>query len=198
MAVANQGISMQSSASSSPRSAPPDLRQRSTAIRRVKPSTWTSSTPTRTTRSSITSMSTGATAGIGKMSGSLNGELSPGTLLGGSSPPPSQGLLRPRRPITALSVTIAGSGPTYTITRSSGWLTDGVKIGDVIRLSVGTLNAANISKNLLIIALTADRCDGRARSTASPWWPKARSPAAPSLLSARRSGFPPAATPTTI
>jgi hypothetical protein len=56
----------------------------------------------------------------------------------------------------AVSVTIAGAGPTYTVTRAAGsYLTDGFKIGTVIRLSVGALNAANISKNLFITALTA-------------------------------------------
>lgn len=96
---------------------------------------------------------TGDTAGIGKTSGKLNALLSAGTyslefaaLL--------RKLFVATTPITALSITIAGSGPTYTITRSSGWWTDGIKVGDVIRLSVGTLNAANISKNLLITALT--------------------------------------------
>jgi len=55
----------------------------------------------------------------------------------------------------SVSVTIAGTGPTYTITRAAGsYLTDGFKIGDVIRLTVGTLNAANINKNLFITALT--------------------------------------------
>ena len=44
----------------------------------------------------------------------------------------------------------------YTVTRAAGsYLTDGFKIGDVIRLSVGGLNAANINKNLQITALTA-------------------------------------------
>ena len=57
---------------------------------------------------------------------------------------------------TAVSVTIAGTAPTYTITRAAGsYLTDGFKVGMVIRLSVGSLNAANISKNLLIVGLTA-------------------------------------------
>lgn len=97
--------------------------------------------------------STGATAGVAKTSGALNGELSPGTYQ-----KLFDNLLRKAwaatTPITALSVTIAGSGPTYTITRSSGWWTDGIKVGDIIRLSVGTLNAANISKNLLITGLT--------------------------------------------
>lgn len=55
----------------------------------------------------------------------------------------------------AVSVTIAGTGP-YTITRAAGsYLTDGFKVGDVIRLSVGALNANNINKNLLITGLTA-------------------------------------------
>lgn len=56
---------------------------------------------------------------------------------------------------SAVSVTIAGTGP-YTITRAAGsYLTDGFKVGDVIRLSVGALNANNINKNLLITGLTA-------------------------------------------
>jgi hypothetical protein len=57
---------------------------------------------------------------------------------------------------TAVSITIAGAGPSYTVTRGTGsYLTDGFKIGDVIRLSVGVFNASNINKNLLITGLTA-------------------------------------------
>ena len=57
---------------------------------------------------------------------------------------------------TGVSVTIAGAGPTFTVTRAAGsYLTDGYKIGMVIRLSVGALNAANINKNLLITNVTA-------------------------------------------
>jgi hypothetical protein len=57
---------------------------------------------------------------------------------------------------TGVSVTIAGTAPNWTVTRAAGsYLTDGFKIGHVIRLSVGTLNAANINKNLLITGLTA-------------------------------------------
>jgi len=56
----------------------------------------------------------------------------------------------------ALSITIAGAGPSYTVTRSTGsYITDGFKIGDVIVLTVGTFNAANINKYLLVIGLTA-------------------------------------------
>lgn len=57
---------------------------------------------------------------------------------------------------SAVSLTIAGTYAGWTVTRASGsYLTDGFKIGDVIRLSVGSLNAANINRNLLIITLTA-------------------------------------------
>jgi hypothetical protein len=58
--------------------------------------------------------------------------------------------------ITGASITIAGAGPTYTVTRAAGsFITDGVKVGDVIRLSAGSFNAANSAKNLLVTALTA-------------------------------------------
>lgn len=56
----------------------------------------------------------------------------------------------------AVGLTIAGAGPSYTVTRSAGnYLTDGFKVGRVVRLSVGALNAANLAKNLLITGLTA-------------------------------------------
>lgn len=56
----------------------------------------------------------------------------------------------------AVGLTIAGAGPTYTVTRSAGnYLTDGFKVGRVVRLSVGGLNAANINKNLLLVGLTS-------------------------------------------
>lgn len=56
----------------------------------------------------------------------------------------------------AVGLTIAGAGPTFTVTRSAGnFLAAGFKVGRVVRLSVGVLNAANIGKNLLIVGLTA-------------------------------------------
>ncbi len=59
--------------------------------------------------------------------------------------------------ISSLTLTIAATvHPQYTITRSTGsWITDGVKVGNVIRLTGGTLNAANIDKNLLVLSMTA-------------------------------------------
>ena len=98
--------------------------------------------------------SRGAVAGIASVKASLAGELSAGTYA-----PEFSALLRQTfatvTPIASASLTIAGSGPTYTITRAAGsYLTDGVKIGDVIRLSVGGLSAANINKNLMVTAVT--------------------------------------------
>lgn len=93
--------------------------------------------------------------GLGRVEGSLNGELSPGTYKDFIA----AAVRRAWAAVTAstsVTLTIAGSGPTYTITRSAGsYLSDGYKVGQVIRLSVGTLNAANISKNLLIVDITS-------------------------------------------
>ncbi|MBI5940658.1 MAG: hypothetical protein HY859_09550 [Caulobacterales bacterium] len=58
--------------------------------------------------------------------------------------------------ITAASFTIAVSGAYWTITRAAGsWLTDGVKAGDVGRITAGTFNAANLNKNLLVLAVNS-------------------------------------------
>lgn len=59
--------------------------------------------------------------------------------------------------IGSLSVTIAGTGPTYTITRGSGdFLTaGGPKVGYVIRLAAAGLDANNAAKNLLVTAVTS-------------------------------------------
>lgn len=57
--------------------------------------------------------------------------------------------------IASLTLTTAGSGPTYTITRSAGsWITDGVKAGDIVRVTAG-LAAGNLNKNYLVASLTA-------------------------------------------
>lgn len=88
--------------------------------------------------------------GVRRVQGQITGELSPKTYSD------LFGVLLKRdfaavTAIASVALTIAGTGPTYTVTRGTGsWLTDGVKVGDVIRLSVGALNAANINKNLLV------------------------------------------------
>jgi hypothetical protein len=58
--------------------------------------------------------------------------------------------------LTGMSITIAGSGPTYTVTRATGdFLAGDIKAGNVVRLTAGTFNAANINKNLFVVSLTA-------------------------------------------
>jgi len=93
--------------------------------------------------------------GIRSVDGTITGELSPGTYKDFMA----AAVRRAWASVTAISsvsITIAGSGPTYTVTRSTGsWLSDGVKAGYCGRLSVGSLNAANISKNLWILSLSA-------------------------------------------
>ncbi len=58
--------------------------------------------------------------------------------------------------ITGASITIAGSGPTYTLSRAAGsYLTDGIKVGDIIRLTAGSFTAGNLNKNLLVTGVVA-------------------------------------------
>lgn len=93
--------------------------------------------------------------GVRRVAGKLSGELSPGSYAA------YLGAIFKRdfaavSALTALSLTIAGSGPTYTITRAAGsFLTSGLKIGQVVRLTAGTFNAANLNKNLFIVDMTA-------------------------------------------
>lgn len=95
--------------------------------------------------------------GMRKVGGTLKGELSPGSY----SAFVGSALRRDFSTVTAstsLSLTIAGTGPTYTISRgtSGSFLTDGWKVGMVTRITVGTgLTASNLNKNLLITSLVA-------------------------------------------
>lgn len=99
--------------------------------------------------------STGATHGIGSASGTISGEMS-ATTYGDFQ----QWLLRKdwaaTSAISSLSLTIAASGSNYTITRGSGdFLTGGIKVGDVIRLTGGSLTAGNVGVNLVVLNVTA-------------------------------------------
>lgn len=99
--------------------------------------------------------STGVTVGLKKIAAELKGVLSPGTY---STIIAS--VLRKAFTATAAisgaSITIAGTLGAYTLTRAAGsYLTDGIKIGDVVRLTAGSFNAANINKNLLVTNATA-------------------------------------------
>jgi len=97
---------------------------------------------------------TGDTYGVSKTSGTLSGVISPATYAAffGS-------LLRADfaaiTAITGLSLTIAGSGP-WTITRSAGdFLTGGIKIGHVVRITAGTYTGTARDINLLVTGVTS-------------------------------------------
>ncbi len=104
--------------------------------------------------------STGAVHGIARSAGSING------LLSGSSYSALIGSLLRKdfvatSAITGLSLTIAASAPNYTITRGSGdFLTGGIKVGDVIQLTGASLNANNVSKNIVVVAVTSSVITG--------------------------------------
>lgn len=93
--------------------------------------------------------------GIRSAEGSLNGELSPGTYADflGSLVAKNFATVTP---IAGMSVTIAASGSNFTITRAAGsFLTDGVEVGDIVALTAGTFNAANLNNNCLVLSMTA-------------------------------------------
>lgn len=93
--------------------------------------------------------------GVRRVKGALSGELSPKTYSDFLSAVMKRDFTAGAS-ASSVSLTIAGSAGAWTVTRAAGsYLTDGFKIGDVIRLSVGSLNANNINKNLFITALTA-------------------------------------------
>jgi hypothetical protein len=99
--------------------------------------------------------STGVNLGTASTSWDFDGLLSPGTYA-----TPMASLLRKvftaTTASTGLSLTIAGVGP-YTLTRAAGsYLTDGVKIGDVVRITAGTfVNPVNRDNNIVVTGLSA-------------------------------------------
>ncbi len=63
--------------------------------------------------------------------------------------------------VASASITIGGTAGAWTLTRAAGsWLTDGVKVGDVVRATAGTFNAANLNKNIQVTAVTATALTG--------------------------------------
>jgi len=93
--------------------------------------------------------------GVRSVEGGINGELSSGTFKDFIAAAVRRAFTTVTA-ITGASITIAGSGPTYTVTRAAGsWITDGVKVGQVGRLTAGSFNAANLNKNLLVLVETA-------------------------------------------
>jgi Phage tail tube protein len=64
--------------------------------------------------------------------------------------------------ISGASITVGGSAGAWTVARAAGsFLTDGVKIGDIVRLTAGAFNAANLNKNIQVTNVTATTLTGR-------------------------------------
>lgn len=93
--------------------------------------------------------------GVRRVTGNIRGELSPGTyadFFGAALRRDFAAVVS----LTGLSLTIAGTAPNQTITRGSGdFLTGGIKIGHVIRLTAGSFTAGNLNNNMLVTAVTA-------------------------------------------
>ena len=93
--------------------------------------------------------------GVRSVGGAITGEISPGTYEDFIAACVRKVFVAVSA-ITGASITITGAGPTYTISRAAGsWLTDGVKAGQVGRLTAGSFNAANLNKNLFVLAAVA-------------------------------------------
>lgn len=90
--------------------------------------------------------------GVRSATGSLSAELSPGSYADFFAAAVAKNFAA-KTNLTAVSVTMtAVAGGTGTIVRATGsWLTDGVKVGDVIRLSA----TANSAKNMLVTSVVA-------------------------------------------
>lgn len=96
--------------------------------------------------------------GVKSAKGTLKGELSPGSYADFIA----AALRRAYTVVTAItgmSITIAASGTQYTLTRAAGsYLTDGVKVGNVVTLTAGAFSAINLNNNLYVVAVTALVC----------------------------------------
>lgn len=93
--------------------------------------------------------------GVKSVDGSLNGEFSPGSYSDFIASVVAKDFASVT-PVSSLTLTIAASGQLYTVTRSAGsWLTDGFEVGNIVRLSGGTLDANTVGNNLLVVSLTA-------------------------------------------
>jgi soluble cytochrome b562 len=98
--------------------------------------------------------------GLRKVAGTINGELSAKTYVDFLAAVLKKDFAAGAA-VTGASLTIAGTAGAWTIKRAAGsWLTDGVKIGDVVRLTAGTFNAANRDKNIQVTGVTATDLTG--------------------------------------
>lgn len=93
--------------------------------------------------------------GVRSAEGTLSGELSPGSYADFMAAVVAKDFATVSA-IAALTLSIAASGTLYTVTRSAGdWIVDGVRVGDVIALSGGSLNVANVGNNIVVVSMTS-------------------------------------------
>lgn len=93
--------------------------------------------------------------GVRRVQGTISGELSPGTYADFVAAALRRDFAAVSA-LTGLSITVAASGSNYTLTRATGdFLTSGIKKGDVVRLTAGSFDPANLNKNLLVLGVTA-------------------------------------------
>ena len=97
---------------------------------------------------------TGVTYGEKSTSGTITGVLSPTTYQ-----LPIEGIIRKLfaagASSTGVSLTTAGSAGAWTLTdAASTFLTDGLKAGDVVRVTAGSVDSGTLDNNLLIISAT--------------------------------------------
>lgn len=93
--------------------------------------------------------------GLRKVGGSISGELSAKTYSDFIASALKKDFIAGVT-VTSASITVGGTAGAWTITRAAGsWLTDGVKIGDVVRLTAGAFNVNNLNKNVQVTNVTA-------------------------------------------
>lgn len=98
--------------------------------------------------------------GVRSADGSVSAEVSPGSYSDLFAAALAKAFVAGSTFAHASTGAVTVAGPTlglYTLTRATGsWITDGIRIGDVIRITAGTsLNADNLNKNFLIVTLSA-------------------------------------------
>ena len=101
--------------------------------------------------------STGANAGVVKTTGKVDCLISPLTQSLQFASLLRKDFVASASAITTLSLTIGAlSAGLSNVTRATGsWLTDGLKIGDVIRITAGAVSAANLNNNILVVSITS-------------------------------------------
>lgn len=93
--------------------------------------------------------------GVKQVDGSLNGELSPGSYSAFIGSVLGRDFAAETGTASA-SITIATSGTNFTLTRGTGsFITDGIKVGHVVRMTGAGLNTANVGNNCLVLTVTA-------------------------------------------